>query len=153
MELVKYSPPMQSDRWTRKIDERKKKREHFRTVAQTIDELIDDVCQSTRGEGLSSIFSSRTFGSLVSSSLSIDVSRTTRSDQEGDTPCLSDSMEILINHLCDDQETREIRSSIENRYRQLINEVDDKLEKILSEHQSNTSFVVSAQDERPSPFV
>jgi hypothetical protein len=45
-------------------------------------------------------------------------------------------MNILISHLCDDEDTREVRLSIQNRYEQLLSTVDNKIQAILLEHQS-----------------
>jgi hypothetical protein len=45
-------------------------------------------------------------------------------------------MNILITHLCDDEDTRQIRLSIQNRYEQLMSIVDNKIQTILLEHQS-----------------
>jgi hypothetical protein len=46
-------------------------------------------------------------------------------------------MNILITHLCDDDDTRQIRLSIQNRYEQLMSTLDNKIQIILLEHQSN----------------
>jgi hypothetical protein len=48
-------------------------------------------------------------------------------------------MNILITHLCDDEDTRQVRLSIQNRYEQLMSIVDNKIQAILLEHQSNFS--------------
>jgi hypothetical protein len=45
-------------------------------------------------------------------------------------------MNILITHLCDDEDTRQIRLSIQNRYEHLMSIVDNKIQTILLEHQS-----------------
>ncbi len=45
-------------------------------------------------------------------------------------------MNVLISHLCDDEDTRQIRLSIQNRYEQLMSIVDNKIQTILLEHQS-----------------
>lgn len=45
-------------------------------------------------------------------------------------------MNILITHLCDDEDTRQVRLSIKNRYDQLMSTVDNKIQTILLEHQS-----------------
>jgi hypothetical protein len=49
-------------------------------------------------------------------------------------------MNILISHLCDDEDTRQVRLSIQNRYEQLMSTVDNKIQAILLEHQSNCFF-------------
>ncbi len=49
-------------------------------------------------------------------------------------------MNLLITHLCDDEETRQVRLSIQNRYEQLMSIVDNKIQAILQEHQSNYAF-------------
>jgi hypothetical protein len=51
----------------------------------------------------------------------------------------NDQMNILISHLSDDEDTRQIRLSIQNRYEQLMSTVDNKIQAILLEHQSNIS--------------
>jgi len=45
-------------------------------------------------------------------------------------------MNILISHLCDDEDTRQVRLSIQNRYEQLMSTVDNKIQAILLEHQT-----------------
>jgi hypothetical protein len=50
-------------------------------------------------------------------------------------------MNILISHLCDDDDTRKIRLSIQNRYEQLMSIVDNKIQAILLEHQSKTKNI------------
>jgi hypothetical protein len=49
-------------------------------------------------------------------------------------------MNILISHLCDDEDTREVRLSIQNRYENLLSTVDNKIQSILVEHQSKFFF-------------
>ena len=112
MELSKYSI-IQSDQLMRKIDQRRINREHFQTIAHTINDIIDDVCQDS------------------SSCQSIQLRNDRRISRS-----ISDSIEVLIHHLCDDRETREIRQMIEHRYQQLIDNVDQKIQRILNEHQS-----------------
>jgi len=56
-------------------------------------------------------------------------------------------MNILISHLSDDEDTRQIRLSIQNRYEQLMSTVDNKIQAILLEHQSNIpSFEIINSD-------
>jgi len=56
-------------------------------------------------------------------------------------------MNILISHLSDDEDTRQIRLSIQNRYEQLMSTVDNKIQAILLEHQSKIpSFEIINSD-------
>jgi hypothetical protein len=68
----------------------------------------------------------------ASSCLCIDLPRET----EEKPRIFNDQMNILISHLCDDDDTRKIRLSIQNRYEQLMSTVDNKIQAILLEHQS-----------------
>ncbi len=68
----------------------------------------------------------------VSSCLCIEL--TTQNQPK--THSLNDQMNILITHLCDDEDTQQVRSSIQNRYEQLMSIVDSKIQTILLEHQS-----------------
>ena len=68
----------------------------------------------------------------VSTCLCIELSLET----EVKTNLFADQMNIFICHLCDDEETRQIRLSIQNRYEQLMSIVDNKIQDILREHQS-----------------
>ena len=45
-------------------------------------------------------------------------------------------MNLLICHLSDDDETRQIRLTIQNRYEQFLSTVEKEIQTILHEHQS-----------------
>ncbi len=76
------------------------------------------------------------FFSKDSSSLCIEL--TTKNEPK--TSSFNDQINILISHLCDDEDTRQVRLSIQNRYEQLMSTVDNKIQAILLEHQSNCFF-------------
>lgn len=122
-ELAKFSS-ISSDRLVKKLDERKTKRENLEVIVETIDDIIDEVSQLNRNENLSK-----------SKCPSIELRKTSKIDRR-ENRTMSSNVECLINRLCDDEETREIRSFIEIRYRQLTDEIDEKMEKIFVEHQS-----------------
>jgi len=121
-ELAKFSS-IPSDRLLKKVDERKAKRENLEVIVETIDDIIDEVSQLNRNENLSK-----------SKCPSIELRKTSKIDRRENRP-ISSNVECLINRLCDDEETREIRSYIEIRYQQLTDEIDEKMEKIFVEHQ------------------
>lgn len=75
----------------------------------------------------------------ASSCLSIELTL----ENETKTAPLNDQMNILITHLCDDEDTRQVRLSIQNRYEQLMSTVDNKIQTILFEHQSNSFLQTS----------
>jgi len=82
------------------------------------------------------------FFSKVSSCLCIEL--TTQNQPK--IHSLNDQMNILITHLCDDEDTRQVRSSIQNRYEQLMSIVDSKIQTILMEHQSKFFYRVFGTD-------
>jgi len=83
----------------------------------------------------------------ASSCLSIELT----TQNETKTTLLNDQMNILISHLCDDEDTRQVRLSIQNRYEQLMSTVDNKIQTILLEHQSN--FLFRSLDSSLSSFL
>lgn len=128
---------MKSDQIMAKTEERRKNREFFESIAYTIDHIVDSVCSS-----ISSRFKKQNNGSFIkkknilivqdSSCLSIELTKPERKSS-----VLTDQMNILISHLCDDDDTRQVRLSIQNRYEQLMSNVDNKIQTILLEHQCN----------------
>jgi membrane-anchored protein YejM (alkaline phosphatase superfamily) len=99
-----------------KIEERQKNRQYFECIAHTIDHIVDSVCSS------------------ISTSSCLCIELTTKNETQ--TILLNDQMNILITHLCDDEDTQQVRSSIQNRYEQLMSIVDSKIQTILLEHQT-----------------
>lgn len=121
MELTKYSP-IQSDHLMKMMEERKTRREHFQLVAQTLDEMVEHVSDSITSQ----------------SSLSPSVDLKAMKSIEQPSRSISDSLDLLINQLCDHPEIREIRLTLQNRYQRLFKEVEEKIQRILLEHQSNS---------------
>lgn len=118
-ELYEYAN-IQSDRLTVQIEERKENREFYETVANTIDEIVDSVCST--GES--------------SSCLSIELSN----EKPLKSNRFNDEIDVLISHLCDDDQTRQVRSTIQNRYERFMSTIDKKIQAILLEHQSTSFF-------------
>lgn len=114
-ELYEYAN-IQSDRLTVQIEERKENREFYETVANTIDEIVDSVCST--GES--------------SSCLSIELSN----EKPLKSNRFNDEIDVLISHLCDDDQTRQVRSTIQNRYERFMSTIDKKIKAILLEHQN-----------------
>lgn len=61
------------------------------------------------------------------------------SENEIKSRSLNDEMNLFICHLSDDDETRRIRLSIQNRYEQLLSTVEKQIQTILQEHQSKNN--------------
>lgn len=114
-ELYEYAN-IQSDQLANQIEERRENRTFYETVANTIDGLVDSVCSS-----LSS-----------SSCLSIELTDSNPSKSTG----FNDEIDVLISHLCDDDQTRQVRRTIQNRYDRLMSTIDNKIQSILLEHQN-----------------
>jgi len=115
VELFNYAN-VKSNQLMAKIEERKKNRQYLESIAQTIDHIVDSVCSS------------------ISTSSCLSIELTTKNETK--TSLLNDQMNILISHLCDDEDTRQVRLSIQNRYEQLMSTVDNKIQAILLEHQT-----------------
>ncbi|CAF0918975.1 unnamed protein product [Adineta ricciae] len=108
---------IQSDEIERKTQARQKDRQELECIYQTIDQIVDSACSSTTAS---------------SSCLFIEL----KTKSEPKLKPLSDQMDILITHLCDDHQTRQARLTIQSRYEQLMSTVDNKIQTILREHQS-----------------
>ncbi|CAF4394421.1 unnamed protein product, partial [Rotaria sp. Silwood2] len=107
---------IKSDELMAKIEERDKNRKYFESIAQTINHIVDSVCSS------------------ISTSSCLSIELTPKNDIK--TNSFSDQMNILIFHLSDDDDTRQVRLLIQNRYEQLMSNVDNKIQTILHEHQT-----------------
>ncbi|CAF1312835.1 unnamed protein product [Adineta steineri] len=114
-ELYNYAK-IQSDELMTKIERRQNNRQNLECISQTIDHIVDSVCSS------------------LSTSSCLCIELTTKTPPKNHS--LNDQMNILITHLCDDEDTRQIRLSIQNRYEQLMSIVDNKIQTILLEHQT-----------------
>jgi len=64
--------------------------------------------------------------------LSIELTDSNPSKSTG----FNDEIDVLISHLCDDDQTRQVRRTIQNRYDRLMSTIDNKIQSILLEHQS-----------------
>lgn len=133
---------MKSDELMAKIEEKRKNRNHVESVAQTLDFIVDSVCSSIsskkrRASSINRIMKMIWYFFKASSCLSVELS----TKHEIRTPSFNDQMNILISHLSDDEDTRQVRLLIKNRYEQLMSIVDNKIKTILLEHQSNYLFL------------
>ncbi|CAF4534633.1 unnamed protein product [Rotaria socialis] len=99
-----------------KIQERENKKIYLKSIAETINHILDSVCSSISS----------------SSCLSIELIATSPIK----TNKLNDQMNIFLCHLSDDEQTRQIRFLIQNRYEHLMSLVDNKIQNILIEHQN-----------------
>lgn len=68
-----------------------------------------------------------------SSCLTIEL---TSCSNERKSSLLNDQMNLLICHLSDDDQTKQIRSTLRNRYERLMSTVNQNIQTILQEHQS-----------------
>ncbi|CAF1188138.1 unnamed protein product [Rotaria sordida] len=107
---------IKSDQLMAKIEERKKNRKYFECIAQSINHIVDSVCSS------------------ISTSSCLSIELTTKNETKINS--FNDQMNILISHLSDDDDTRQVRLLIQNRYEQLMSIVDNKIQTILLEHQT-----------------
>ncbi|CAF1225896.1 unnamed protein product [Rotaria magnacalcarata] len=116
IELYDYAN-IKSDELMAKIEERENKKLYLESIAETINHILDSVCSSI---------------SSSSCCLSIELIGTSPIK----TNKLNDQMNIFICHLSDDEQTRQIRLLIQNRYEHLMSLVDNKIQNILIEHQN-----------------
>ncbi|CAF3628281.1 unnamed protein product [Rotaria socialis] len=115
IELYDYAN-IKSDELMAKIQERENKKIYLESIAETINHILDSVCSSISS----------------SSCLSIELIATSPIK----TNKLNDQMNIFLCHLSDDEQTRQIRFLIQNRYEHLMSLVDNKIQNILIEHQN-----------------
>jgi len=125
IELFKYAN-IQSDQLEVKIEQRRQNLVFFDSVALTLSHLVDCVCTLT--------------SACSSSCVYIDLSMTTTSQiitaPTTSTVIKTDQFDVLISHLCDDEDTRQVRNSIQNRYDKLLSIVDNRIQTIIQEHQN-----------------
>lgn len=129
-----HSASIKSDQLMAKIEERKNNRQFYECVAHTINDLVDSICSSTssRKRNVNRMENERI--SSDSSCLSLELT----CENEKQSCSLNDQMNLLICHLSDDDQTRQIRLSIQNRYEQFLSTVEKQIQTILQEHQSKS---------------
>jgi hypothetical protein len=135
MELSKFGQ-LTADEVRRKTKEREATRAHVESVGRSLGQMLERVCSTTAagkcgGVGrVDATRPARAFVCLVSSCLSVDLPTGPAGTH------VNDALDLFICQLCDDADTRHIRSLVHRRYEQLVSLVDKQLENIRIEQKS-----------------